>query len=95
MHALLGIALLYLVASLLYIHRLHARLRGYEHVWEQIESIADHNKDGTFTINVQHLEEHNVNEVHETSDIPSGVLPIVLDGTGGLGPRHGSFGRAA
>lgn len=45
-----------LVISLLYIHRLRIQLHGYERVWEQIESVADRNQDGTFTIDVRHLE---------------------------------------
>jgi hypothetical protein len=54
--AILSIAL---ASSLFYNLKLARRLRGYEHVWEQIEQVADHNQDGTFTINIQHMEEHH------------------------------------
>lgn len=64
-----GMLVAYVVVSLLYIHGLHKRLKSYEHIWEQIESVADRNQDGTFTIQVQHLEDaHPSNEAHEIVD---------------------------
>jgi hypothetical protein len=47
-----------LLASLFYNLKLHRRLKAYEHLWDQIEQVADRNQDGSFTINIQHLEEH-------------------------------------
>jgi hypothetical protein len=79
MLGLIGILSVCLVGSLIYIYKLHTRLHGYEHVWEQIENIADKNQDGTFTINIQHLEEHpNPYELH-ASDAPSGTRLLDLD----------------
>ena len=71
----------YVVASLWYIYHLHARLNGYEHVWHQIESVADKNQDGQFVIDIQHLEEatEEHSQVHATN-IPSGVHLMQLDG---------------
>jgi hypothetical protein len=64
---------LYVVASLLYMYRLHKRLQGYEHIWSQLESIADRNQDGSFTVHVQHLEDaHPEYEAH-AADTPSGI----------------------
>lgn len=68
----------YVILSLFYIHRLHKRLRGYEHVWEQIEQVADANQDGTFNINIQHLEDVHPNEVHTNVEEPSGVRLLNL-----------------
>lgn len=69
-----------ILAQLFYINRLHKRLRGYEHVWEQIEEVADHNQDGTFTINIQHLEDaHPMDQVHtnvDDADDLSGVIQV-------------------
>ena len=72
---------IYVVASLLYIRRLHAQLRGYEHVWKQIEAVADKNEDGKFVIDIQHLEDAHQDplEVH-ANDQPSGVRLLTLDG---------------
>jgi hypothetical protein len=72
---------IYVVASLWYIYRLRARLNGYEHVWHQIESIADKNQDGQFVIDIQHLEEatEEHSQVH-ANNIPSGVRLLHLDG---------------
>ncbi len=65
-----------IVGLLAYIHRLRAQLRGYEHVWEQIESIADRNQDGTFTIHIQHLEDaHQDEDVLTASEVPDGERP--------------------
>jgi hypothetical protein len=75
-----------LALSFLYIIRLHRRLRGYEHIWAQIESVADNNLDGSFTINIQHLEEQP-NEMH-SSEVPSGIRLLRMDGVGGLGPHN-------
>lgn len=71
-----------LIGSLVYIRKLHARLRGYEHLWQQIESIGDKNLDGTFTISIQHLEEHSPMELHATNVPTSGVRLLELDGMG-------------
>ncbi len=57
-----------LAVSVFYNIKLHRRLRAYEHVWEQIEQVADHNMDGTFTINIQHLEDVRGNEAHANVD---------------------------
>lgn len=72
---------IYVVASLLYIRRLHVQLKGYEHVWQQIEAVADKNQDGKFTIDIQHLEDahHDPLEVH-INDTPSSVRLLTLDG---------------
>jgi hypothetical protein len=47
-----------LLASLIYNFKLIRRLHAYEQVWQQIEQAADHNEDGNFTINIQHMDEH-------------------------------------
>lgn len=72
---------LYVVASLFYIHRLHGRLHAYEHIWHQIEAVADKNEDGKFTIDIQHLEDAHQDplELHATA-APSGVRLLTLDG---------------
>lgn len=67
-----------LVLSVLYNVKLHKRLRAYEHVWMQIERVADHNEDGTFTINIQHLEHMNGNEAHLNTD-QSGIHLLDLE----------------
>lgn len=88
---LVSVLVAVVVAQLFYINRLHKRLRGYEHVWEQIEEVADHNQDGTFTINIQHMEEaHPIIEAHtnvDDADDLSGVIEVPFNGTGGLGPN--------
>jgi hypothetical protein len=64
----------YVVTSLWYIHKLHKRLKGYEQIWQQIETIADHNQDGTFNINIQHLEEtHQINDAPGAQDSSSSL----------------------
>lgn len=71
------ILLMVVIVGLLgYIHRLKVQLHGYEHVWEQIESIADRNEDGSFNIQIQHLE-----DIHHDQDVP--VL-IAADRPSGL-----------
>jgi hypothetical protein len=72
---------LYVVGSLFYIHQLHGRLRAYEHIWHQIEAVADKNQDGKFTIDIQHLEDAHQDplELHATI-APSGVRLLTLDG---------------
>jgi PIN domain nuclease of toxin-antitoxin system len=72
---------IYVVASLLYIRRLHVQLRGYEHIWQQIESVADKNEDGKFTIDIQHLEDAHQDplELHATA-APSSIRLLTLDG---------------
>jgi hypothetical protein len=87
MLTLVGILSISLMGCLFYCHKLKQQLRGYEHVWEQIESIADRNQDGSFTLDVKHLEEHDPYEVHAVSDDPSGIRLLELDGMGGLSPR--------
>ena len=74
--ALLGTLL---AVSVLYNIKLHRRLRAYEHVWEQIEQVADHNMDGTFTINIQHLEDMHGNEAHTNVD-HSGIRLLDIEG---------------
>jgi hypothetical protein len=88
MLGLIGILSVSLILCLLYIRKLHRRLSGYEHIWEQIESVADKNLDGTFTIDVRHLEEHTEPYEMHASDVPSGIRLLKLDGTGGLGPHN-------
>lgn len=80
MLGLIGILSVCLAGCVVYIYKLHARLRGYEHVFEQIESVADRNQDGTFTINIQHLEEHPAPYELHASDAPAGTRLLDLDG---------------
>lgn len=72
---------IYALLSLFYIHRLRSRLRSYEHIWEQIEQVADKNQDGTFTINIQHLEETHppVLEAHASMDNASSPRMLNLE----------------
>lgn len=44
--------------------KLRARLRQYEHIWSQLEAVGDRNQDGSFTIDVSHLEDHVGSSVH-------------------------------
>lgn len=83
---LVSILSLSLIGCMVYIHKLKQRLRAYEHIWTQIEAVADHNEDGTFNINVQHLEDahQDMFEAH-ANDTPSGVRLLELDGRGSLG----------
>jgi hypothetical protein len=78
-----------IVSCLLYIRRLHGRLRGYEHIWEQIENVADRNLDGTFTINIQHLEEEmDPHQLHASSPSPGmRLLDLQPDTLGPHNPR--------
>lgn len=82
-----------LLASLYYNFKLNRRLKSYEHTWEEIERVADRNQDGSFTIRVQHLEEHHPNdsfEVHEPVDgAPTIQIPNLLEALehGGIPPR--------
>lgn len=73
------IGALYVLGSLIYIHRLHLRLRGYEQVWQNIEEVADRNEDGSFTIHVKHVEHVQAHELHSNDDAPSGPQLIELD----------------
>lgn len=47
--------MIYIVVSLWYINKLNARLRAYEDVWNHIENISDHNRDGEVIISVRSL----------------------------------------
>lgn len=70
----------YVIGSLMYIRYLNKRLKAYEHIWQQIEEVADHNEDGSFNINIQHLEEQDPFEVHADNIPSSGVRLLELDG---------------
>lgn len=83
----------FLIVCLLYIRKLHKRLAAYEKIWQEIESIADRNEDGTFTINIQHLEEHPY-QLHASSAPSSGVRLMELDGFSSRS-SHGFDPRAA
>lgn len=77
-----------LLLSILYNIKLHGRLRAYEHVWEQIEQVADRNQDGTFTINIQHMDHVHGSEAHLNAD-QSGIHLLDLDEelSGGSNPE--------
>jgi hypothetical protein len=82
MLVIISILSMYVIGSLFYINKLKHRLRAYEHIWQQIEDVADKNEDGSFNINIQHLEDatHPVYEVHDTPDYPSGIRLVDIDG---------------
>ena len=45
----------YLIFSLWYIRKLHKQLQSYEHDWQQIERLTDHNKEGDVVIHCKHI----------------------------------------
>ena len=46
----------YVIASLWYIHKLHKRIRSYEEEWIHIEELTDHNEDGDVVLHCRHME---------------------------------------
>lgn len=82
MLVIISILSMYAIGSLFYINKLKHQLRAYEHVWQQIEDVADKNEDGTFNINIQHLEDAipPVYEAHDTPDYASGIRLVNVAG---------------
>lgn len=74
----LSVMVVLLAVSVYYNTKLHRRLLAYEQVWKQIEQVADRNEDGTFTINIQHLEHVHDTEAHLNTD-ESGIHLLDLD----------------
>jgi len=67
-----------LLCSILYVRHLHKRLKAYEHVWEQIESIADRNQDGSFQIHIQHMQDVQAEAHLKVDDSSPGVRLLDL-----------------
>jgi hypothetical protein len=58
----------YVIASGLYIRKLHACVRTHEVAWEQIHTLTDHNQEGDIIIHAHKVPEDVVVPIHRDAD---------------------------